>query len=186
MNGRRWLLRAFPRSWRARFGVQLAHLLEDIEQESGKVRAADQLDVARAGLTERLRDLGRHRRALLSCGAALSVAAIAAFTALQFGSVPARQTVSPPAPASSTTHPGTSPPTPSGRTTPTQTSQKDAAAQAAAQQAAVQAQAAVAARVAGEAAQAAQAARVQAAAKAAAEAAAQAPSQAAAVSGTAQ
>lgn len=189
MSGRRLLLRAFPRSWRARFGDQLADLLDDMEQERGKIRAGDQLDVARAGLTERLRDLGQHRRALLTCGAALSVAAVAAFTALQFASVPASQIVSPPGAASSTTHPEISAPTASGHTTPTQTPQKNAAARAAARRAAVQAQlaaqTAAAARAAAEAAQAAQMTRALAAAQAAAEAAAQARSQTA-VSDTAQ
>jgi hypothetical protein len=177
MSGRRWLLRAFPRSWRARFGDQLGHLLDDMEQESGKIRAGDRLDVARAGLVERLRELGRHRRALLGTGVALSVAAAAALSALSFASVPSSQTVSPPPPVSSTTHPSVSRPTVSVLTTAIQTAKKSAAAQAAAQQAAVEAQAA---------AQAAQTARIQAAAQAAAEAAAQAPSQAAEANGTAQ
>jgi hypothetical protein len=190
MSGRRWLLWAFPRSWRARFGDQLGHLLDDMEEEAGKIRAGDQLDVARAGLTERLRQVGRHRRALLGCGIALSVAAAAALTALQFAGVPASQSVRPPAPASSTTHPESARPTAAGHTTPIQTAQKNAAAEAAAQQAAVQAQvaaqAAAAARAATEAEQAAQTARDQAAAQVTTEAASQSPSHAVAVSGTAQ
>ena len=179
MNGRCWLLRAFPRSWRAPFGEQLGHLLDEMEEESGKIRAGDQLDVARAGLAERFREFGRHRQALLTCGVILSVAAAAAFAALQFPGAPASQIVSPPPPATSTTHPEISGSTASGDTTPIQTAQKDAAAGAAAQQAAVRAQAAVQAA---EAAQAAQTARAQGAA----EAAAQSPSHAVAVSDTTQ
>jgi hypothetical protein len=179
MSGRRWLLRAFPRSWRARFGDQLGRLLDDIEEESGKIRAGDQLDVARAGLAERFREFGRHRQALLTCGVILSVAAAAAFSAIEFAGAPASQNVNPPSQASSMSHPETSRPTTSGHTTLIQTAQKDAAAGAAAQQAATRAQAAVQAA---EAAQAAQTARAQGAA----EAAAQSPSQAVAVSGTTQ
>jgi hypothetical protein len=193
MSGRRWLLRAFPRSWRARFGDQLGHLLHEMERESGKIRVGDQLDVARAGLTERLREIGQHRRALLSCGIALSSAAVVgAFTVFTFVSGPSSQIASPPPPASSTTHPEISRPTTPGQITTTQTRKKNAAAEGAAQQAALQAQVAAqtaaAARAAAEAAQAAQLARAQAAAQAAAEAAAQAAAaqarnQAAAASG---
>ncbi len=140
MSGRRWLVRAFPRSWRVRFGDQLGHLLDDIEEESGKIRAGDQLDVARAGLTERLGELRRHRQAILGGGVALFVAVAAALTALQFTGVPASQIVRPPAPASSTTHPERSHPTAFSHTTPIQTAQKNAAAAEAAAHAAVRAQ----------------------------------------------
>ena len=206
MSGRRWLLRAFPRSWRVRFGDQLGHLLDDMEEESGKIRAGDQLDVARAGLTERLGELGRHRQAILGGGVALFVAAAAALTALQFTGVPASQIVRPPAPASSTTHPERSHPTASSHTTPIQTAQKNAAAeaaahaavraqlaaqaaaaaraaaQAAALESGMQLQAAVAAQAAAEAVQAAETARAQGADTAPAQAAAQVV----AVSATAQ
>lgn len=88
MGRRRWLVRAFPRSWRARFGDELEHLLSDMEQEKGHIGAKDLLDVARAGLTVRLSTLGRHRRALVRFGVAICFAAAGIVATLMVASPP--------------------------------------------------------------------------------------------------
>jgi hypothetical protein len=99
MTRRRWLVRVFPRSWTSRFGEQLTGLLDDIEKETGRIPVADRLDVARAGLGERMASVGRvsgHRRALVSCGVVLSIVAAGALIALEGDAGrPARQVVSP-------------------------------------------------------------------------------------------
>lgn len=94
MARRRWLVRAFPRSWRSRFGTGLTDLLDDMEKEAGRIPAADRLDVARAGLAERLDSVRRMRsqRLLVACGLALSVALAGTLAALESGSQPARTT----------------------------------------------------------------------------------------------
>lgn len=207
MSGRHRLLRAFPRRWRARFGDQLGHLLDDIEQESGRLRARDQLDVARAGFTERLSELRRHRRALVSCGVALSLVIASVFVVLEVASGPTPLTVSPPSStqprvsiASTSTQPSdvhTTQPTTGVQTKPnpivmpphffaTRRSAAAAAAQEAAARAQVAARTVAAARAVAEVAQAAEMARAQAAAQAATRAAAQAESQVGTASGTAQ
>lgn len=45
-----WL---FPRAWRARYGEELAQLLDDIELEHGRVSLGDKVDVALAGSSVR-------------------------------------------------------------------------------------------------------------------------------------
>lgn len=176
----RWLIRAFRPAWRARFGEQLTGLLDEMEKEAGKIPAADRLDVARAGLTERLasvRPLSHHPRALVASGLVLLVAAAGALAAVESGSPNARTTMS--TSTTSTMQPQVSNTGPS-----VQTAQRQAAAQAAAQQAAAEARATT--QAAAAAALAAQVADEQAAAQATAQAATQSRSRAEAASGTGQ
>lgn len=81
-----------PTSWRNRFGAGLADLLDELEQEGGRIPVADRLDVARAGLAERLasvRHATRHPRVLVACGLALSVVVAGALAAVESDSPPA-------------------------------------------------------------------------------------------------
>lgn len=80
MGRHRWLLRAFPRRWRARYGAELEDLLADMGSD-GPVAWRDRLDVAAAGASERLRRLrgspGARRRAVAVRLLALGAVAVA-------------------------------------------------------------------------------------------------------------
>lgn len=145
MSRRQWIVRAFPRSWRARFGAGLTALLDDVEKEVGRIPAADRLDVAIAGLSERVASMrrpSRFHRALVACTLVLSVALAGTLAALESSSTP-RALVS--RPTTSTTHPQASPTRRSTPTPPESAYAKALAAQAAAR-AAEEAAAAAAAR----------------------------------------
>jgi hypothetical protein len=58
MRGRSRWLAAFPRSWRTRYGEELATLIEELAQ-SGDLRAIDKLDLIRSGLRMRRGHLRR-------------------------------------------------------------------------------------------------------------------------------
>ncbi len=93
MSGRRFdqLLRWYPPRWRARYGAELAALLEDTYSLASEVPRRQRLALVRSGLAERAHDAGlvgssnaadeqlRGGSLLILCGWALFMAAGAAF-----------------------------------------------------------------------------------------------------------
>jgi hypothetical protein len=170
----RWLVRAFPRGWRNRYGDQLTDLLHEIEKETGRVGVSDRLDVARAGLAERLVPVGRAQRRrwiVAACGVTAAVAVAGAAAGLGAVSSTSRPRV-----ASTTTtaraNAGDGSTRGTSRTGTIGTAPQHAAAQAAAAAAALAQQQAAQQAAAQAAAAAAQRAAAQAAADAEAQAAA--------------
>jgi hypothetical protein len=148
-----WLLRAFPRAWRDRYGDEVADLLSDIESDETKLRTSDLLDLVRAGASQRCVEVWRrmtHPRRQLAARMAIGgvgLAALALVALISTGSIFGPTTSSP------TTHMvARSQPHPSGHeivTTQQQTAARQAATQAVAQQAVAQAVAQAAAQQAG-------------------------------------
>jgi hypothetical protein len=134
-----WLLRAFPRAWRDRYGDEVADLLSDIESDETKLRPSDLLDLVRAGASQRCVEVWRrmtHPRRQLAARMAIGgvgLAALALVALISTGSIFGPTTSSP------TTHMvARSQPHPSGHeivTTQQQTAARQAATQAVAQQA---------------------------------------------------
>lgn len=151
MARRRWVVRAFPRSWRARLGEQLTGLLDDMEEEAGRIPAADRFDVARAGLTERfasVRKLSLHPRVLVAASLAVMVTTAGALAFIEGTSPTARMPTST-STTSTTQRQGTTTRTPeeiaAAQTVELQAAAQQEAAQLAAAQAAAQRAAAQAA-----------------------------------------
>jgi hypothetical protein len=87
----RWL-RAFPPAWRARYGDELAALLEDLQRDDD-LRAVDQFDLLRAGLRTRRREVRVRRAALVAASGVVALACalggLALSDALSTSSAPA-------------------------------------------------------------------------------------------------
>ena len=88
MSSHRGFTRLFPRSWRARYGRELADLIEDMKGDERGFHLRDGLDLARAGLCERgagLSSRSAHGRSRVF--AATSALVVALGSALLIGGV---------------------------------------------------------------------------------------------------